>query len=191
MRIICVNTGNKFGSWYVDNLKHMIDNFSNLHYSSFEVINTLKIGGVYDKLQMFKLFRDGYNLYFDLDVVITGDCNKFVTKEFTVCKAWWRKPYNSPINSSIISWFGDKSEIYNYFCKDVKRNLRIYHNGIDQYIYHNYNHDCFVDGYCSSQTINKYDKKYQVYLFNQRHTHMRWKSWCQKYLLSQAVSTHF
>ena len=25
MRIICVNTGDKFGQWYVDNLKYMID----------------------------------------------------------------------------------------------------------------------------------------------------------------------
>ena len=26
-RIICVNTGDKFGQWYVDNLKYMIDKF--------------------------------------------------------------------------------------------------------------------------------------------------------------------
>ena len=80
LRIICVNTGAKFENWYVDNLKHMIDNYSNLQYDSFEVVNNLKFGGVYDKLQMFKLFRDGQNLYFDLDVIITGDCNKFVKK---------------------------------------------------------------------------------------------------------------
>ena len=42
MRIICVNTGNKFGQWYVDNLKHMIDNYSGLKYDSFEVITEEK-----------------------------------------------------------------------------------------------------------------------------------------------------
>ena len=62
----------------MDNLKHMIDTYSNLDYNCFEVIDCLKLCGVYDKLQMFKLFRDGQNLYFDLDVIITGDCNKFL-----------------------------------------------------------------------------------------------------------------
>ena len=28
MRIIAVNTGEKFGEWYVDNLKHMNDKYS-------------------------------------------------------------------------------------------------------------------------------------------------------------------
>ena len=36
MRIIAVNTGVKFGEWYVDNLKHMIDNYSGIKYDSFE-----------------------------------------------------------------------------------------------------------------------------------------------------------
>ena len=42
MRIIAVNTGIKFGEWYVDNLKHMIDNYSGLKYDSFEVIRDEK-----------------------------------------------------------------------------------------------------------------------------------------------------
>ena len=58
----------------------MIDNFSGLEYDTFEVLTESKYGGVYDKLQMFDKFRTGQNLYFDLDVVITGDCNKFLKK---------------------------------------------------------------------------------------------------------------
>lgn len=187
MRIICVNTGTKFENWYVDNLKHMIDTYSNLQYDSFEVVNNLKFGGVYDKLQMFKLFRDGQNLYFDLDVIITGDCNKFIKKELTVCKAWWRKPYHTPINSSIISWFGDNSNIYDLFVSDLAKKKRIYHKGIDSYLFNMFNPECFIEGFCSFQTVSKYDPKYQVYLFNQRHTQMRWKSWCQKFLLNRVV----
>ena len=34
MRIIAVNTGEKFGEWYVDNLKHMIDKYSGLKYDT-------------------------------------------------------------------------------------------------------------------------------------------------------------
>ena len=38
MRLICVNTGNKFSDWHTDNLKYMIDKFSGIKYDSFEVI---------------------------------------------------------------------------------------------------------------------------------------------------------
>ena len=53
MRIICVNTGYKFSEWYVQNLKHMIDTYSGLKYSSFEVIRDNNYEGVFNKLQMF------------------------------------------------------------------------------------------------------------------------------------------
>ena len=85
MRIICVNSGDKFAPWYVDNLKYMIDTYSNLKYDEFEIITDTLYGGVYDKLQMFDRFREGQNLYFDLDVVIRGDCSQFVRKNFSVC----------------------------------------------------------------------------------------------------------
>ena len=39
MRVIVVNTGDKFDQWYTDNLKYMIDNYSNLNYDKFEVID--------------------------------------------------------------------------------------------------------------------------------------------------------
>ena len=71
MRIICVNTGNKFSEWYVKNLKHMIDTYSGLKYDSFEVIRNNKFEGVFNKLQMFNveitaLFPTGtvYNVAF-------------------------------------------------------------------------------------------------------------------------------
>ena len=70
MRIICVNTGYKFSEWYVQNLKHMIDTYSGLKYSSFEVIRDNNYEGVFNKLQMFDYFKEGENLYFDLDIVI-------------------------------------------------------------------------------------------------------------------------
>tara|TARA_B100001564_G_scaffold301624_1_gene269026 strand:+ start:1697 stop:1927 length:231 start_codon:yes stop_codon:yes gene_type:complete len=70
MRLICCNTGERFGQWYVDNLKHMIDTYSGLKYDSFEVITEELYEGVFNKLQMFDKFRDGENLYFDLDIVI-------------------------------------------------------------------------------------------------------------------------
>ena len=60
MRIICVNTGTKYSQWYVDNLKHMIDNYSNLKYDKFEVITENRYDderGVFNKLLMFVTSR--------------------------------------------------------------------------------------------------------------------------------------
>ena len=47
MRIICVNTGNKFDSWYTRNLKHMIDTYSGLKYDEFVVISSENYKGVF------------------------------------------------------------------------------------------------------------------------------------------------
>ena len=185
MRIICVCTGSKFDYWYVDNLRHMIDNFSGLEYDAFEVLTESKYGGVYDKLQMFDRFRTGQNLYFDLDVVITGDCNKFLAENLTVCKAYWGEDYHSPINSSIISWRGDQSHVFKLFDENPDRFKRMYYRGIDQYIHKNFKYNMFYEGFCSYKEVKKYDKQYQVYIFNQNYEVMRWKSWCQKFLLAQ------
>ena len=93
IRVICVCTGTKYDPIWVDNLKYMVDNFSELDYSSFEVIEEEDYGDVYDKLQIFNKFRDGQNIYFDLDTVIRGDCNIFLEPKLHVCYAWWRDAF--------------------------------------------------------------------------------------------------
>ena len=118
MRIICVNTGDKFGNWYVKNLKHMIDTYSGLKYDEFVVITSENYRGVFNKLQMFDLYRDGENLYFDLDICIYGKVPNLIRKDPTVLHAWWRDRKHTTFNSSIISWTGDQSYIYNTFKKD-------------------------------------------------------------------------
>ena len=57
MRIICVRTGNKFDKWYEDNLKYMVDKYSNLEYDEFVVIRDEEYEGVFNKLQMFDRYR--------------------------------------------------------------------------------------------------------------------------------------
>ena len=86
MRIICVNTGNKFSDWHTNNLKHMIDNYSGISYDNFEVIREENHTGVFNKLQMFDRFRDGENLYFDLDVCIYDKFPDLKRKKLTVLK---------------------------------------------------------------------------------------------------------
>ena len=75
----------------------MIDNYSNLNYDKFEVIDEEIYEGVFDKLQMFDKFKDGQNIFFDLDVLIKGDCNKYLKNNLTICHAWWRSPTHTPL----------------------------------------------------------------------------------------------
>ena len=80
MRIICCRFGDKFNNWHVKNLKHMIDNYSGLKYDEFVVVSSDLYGNWYNKLQMYDIYKDGQNLYFDLDVVIFGELKNMVKK---------------------------------------------------------------------------------------------------------------
>ena len=191
MRIICVNTGNKFGQWYVDNLKHMIDNYSGLKYDSFEVIEEEKYKGVFNKLQMFDKFRDGENLYFDLDICFYNKVPNLIRKNLTVLHASWRDRAHTSFNSSIISWTGDQSHIYNTFKKDVNMWQEKYNKGIDQMLEENFEVANY-DKICYSIKGNEYNKKddnYSIMLFNQSQYLMLpgWSSWWTNYFLPISV----
>lgn len=182
MRIICVNTGDKFGQWYVDNLKYMIDNYSGLEYDSFEVINEEKHKGVFNKLQMFDKFRDGVNLYFDLDVCIYGKLPDLKRKNLTVLYAWWRDRYHTSLNSSIISWTGDQSHIYDKFMENPEQYQEKYNKGIDQMLEEMYNPKTY-DKVCYSIQNHIYEKvpnsNFNMVLFNQSQYLMNegWSNW--------------
>ena len=191
MRIICVNTGNKFGQWYVDNLKHMIDNYSGLKYDSFEVIEEEKYKGVFNKLQMFDKFRDGENLYFDLDICIYNKVPNLIRKDLTVLHAWWRDRAHTSFNSSIISWTGDQSHIYKKFMEDTDMWQEKYNKGIDQMLEENFEVANY-DKICYSIKGNEYNKKdnnYSIMLFNQSQYLMLpgWSSWWTDYFLPISV----
>ena len=104
--MIAVNTGDKFDQWYTDNLKYMIDNYSNLNYDKFEVIDEEIYEGVFDKLQMFNKFRDGQNIFFDLDILIKGDCNKFLKKKINSMSCLVEKSleHSSKLIHNILVW---------------------------------------------------------------------------------------
>ena len=179
LRVICVRTGDKFDKWYEDNLKYMIDTHSNLNYDEFVVIRDENYDGVFNKLQMFDRYRDGQNIYFDLDTIITGDCIHLLRKDFTVCLAWWRKVYHTPLNSSIMSWQGDRSDIFDLFNKDPEMFMMKYDKGMDQYLWENIDYKLFTkeDRYCSIQTVPDLSEEYSVYLFNQSHSLILQPGW--------------
>jgi hypothetical protein len=190
LRVICVRTGDKYDKWYEDNLKYMIDNYSNLEYNEFVCINEDLYDdeyGVFNKLQMFDKYKDGQNIYFDLDVVIKGDCNHFLRDEFTVCHAHWREPFHTPLNSSIISWKGDASHVTKSFHEDEEWCLLYYRKGMDQYLYEktDYNLYTIEDRYVSFRDVSV-ETDAPIYLFNQRYKELkREEAWFSKYLLNR------
>ena len=117
MRIICCRFGDKFTNWHVRNLKHMIDTYSGLKYDEFVVVSSDLYGNWYNKLQMYDIYRDGENLYFDLDVIIYDKLGtQIIRKDFTLLDdTWWREPAHTPLNSSVVSWTGDVSHIWKKF----------------------------------------------------------------------------
>ena len=193
LRIIAVNTGVKFGEWYVDNLKYMIDTYSGLNYDSFEVIRDENYYSWFNKLQMFDRFKDGQNLYFDLDIVIKGPVPNLLRKDFTLCHAWWRTPDHTPLNSSIMSWQGDQSHIYKKFSGDPDHFMLKYNRGIDQFIYEHipyktYNKVCYS---IKGREYDPEDPNYSICLFNQRKILMEdgWNGWWKNYFISDMATT--
>ena len=186
-RIICVNTGDKFSKWYTDNLKYMIDVWSGLGYDHFEVIDEEKHNGVFNKLQMFDKFRDGENLYFDLDVCIYDKLPNLKRQNLTVLHAWWRDRWHTSLNSSIISWTGDQSHIYKKFIEKPEYYQEKYNKGIDQMLEEMYNPATFGK-VCYTIQNNEFEdknKEYPMVLFNQRQFLMEpgWSGWWTNYFL--------
>ena len=118
MRIICCRFGDKFNQWHVDNLKHMIDEYSGLKYDSFEVIEDDLYGNWFNKFQMYDKLPN------------------LVRKDFTLLDdTWWREPAHTPLNSSIVSWTGDVSYIWDKFKKDDSFYVDTYTRGSDEWYY--------------------------------------------------------
>ena len=126
--LVMVCTGDKYPRSACTNIEYQLYNVG-FEYSRTHVI-TRGEGSVYDKLKMFEQCRkeDENYVYFDLDVVIK-DTIDVVRDDFTLLYAWWRPPYHTPLNSSVMAWKGDRMDIA--FGMDRSR----YTKGIDEYLY--------------------------------------------------------
>jgi len=186
MRIICCLFGDKFTQWHVDNLKHMIDTYSGLKYDSFEVITEDLYGNWYNKFQMYDKFRDGENLYFDLDMVISGELPNLIRKEFTLLDdTWWREEAHTPLNSSIVSWTGDVSHIWDKFKANDTYYLEKYNKGSDEFYYREVEYQTY-DPVCPKINMNKLNTDYNVCTLGQMHHVMEkgWTGWWSQYFIS-------
>lgn len=124
LTVFCVCVGDKYHSGYVYALKEMVEkNLSIPH--RFKCITTRKLDGIetinppipyqgwWGKLSLFyPRVATGPSLYFDLDVVITGNLDYLV--DFTEHKfsapANWARSGHGGIQSSVMAWRGNWTE---------------------------------------------------------------------------------
>ena len=188
MRIICCRFGKKFTDWHVKNLKHMIDTYSGLSYDSFEVIENDLYGNWYNKLQMYDKFRDGENLYFDLDMIIYNKLPNLIRKDFTLLNdTWWRESAHTPLNSSIVSWTGDVSHIWNKFKSNEQHYLNIYNKGSDEFYFKEIEYNTY-DNICPSikDYVYKKPENFSIVTLGQMHHVLEkgWTGWWSNYLIN-------
>jgi hypothetical protein len=160
----------------------MIDNYSGLKYDSFEVIEDDIYGNWFNKFQMYDRFRDGENLYFDLDMIIYDTLPNLVRKNFTLLDDnWWRETAHTPLNSSIVSWTGDVSYIWDKFKKDDLNYIKTYTKGSDEWYYKNINYETY-DKVCPSIKDYLYQKppQFSICTLGQMH-HLQEKGWSDWY----------
>ncbi|MFW0776212.1 MAG: hypothetical protein ACN2B6_00640 [Rickettsiales bacterium] len=118
LTVWCVCTGDKYNSGHVYALKRMV----NKHLSErfvFKCVTEKTIHGVFcvkpkvlykswwDKFNLFWL-ANGPSIYFDLDVVITGNLDYLVafTKHDLAAPANWGQSGHGGIQSSVMCWSG-------------------------------------------------------------------------------------
>ena len=171
MEIILVNTPPKFGDNYWTDRIHKMLWESNTQYDSITVITDSIFGGVYDKIRIFDRCKENRQyLYLDLDIVINSKLNHLTRKEFTLLKAWWRPPFHTPLNSSIMSWHGDRSDIYKKFNSDPDYNIIKYNKGIDEFIFNEIQYDVY-DKVCDCYGWPS-DGNYSITLYSQNLEYM-------------------
>ena len=186
-RIICCRFGDKFTQWHVDNLKHMIDTYSRIEYDEFVVIEEDLYGNQYNKFQMYDKYRDGENLYFDLDIIIYGRLRNMFIQNFTLLDdKWWREPAHTPLNSSIVSWTGDVSHIWEKFWPYADDYMKKYNLGSDEWYYKEIEYEMY-NPVCPKFNIKERDKNFSVCTLGQMHHIMEegWTGWWSPYFLER------
>ena len=157
LNIISVKWGTKYSSNDVNNLYKMVqknlsipftfycltENPPGLDAGVLPIQITEDLEGVWNKLLLFKEFKEGTNLYFDIDTIIQNPIDSlldYVSDNLTMVKCYWKDieadlPEWVPTlrNSSILLWKGDLSYIWEEFNKDPDANM-VRYLGIDRWL---------------------------------------------------------
>lgn len=138
MLIACVKQGAKYGAEYVTNLKAGVERYLPTGDHRFVCYTDNPVDGVgceplpadlpgwWAKVGLFKLRQP--LLYFDLDVVITGDLTRAIEWEgFGILNDWWLPTYNS----SVMKLTGNEGFIWDEFNPDERAK---WHMGDQHYV---------------------------------------------------------
>lgn len=121
LTVYCVYWGDKYDKAYVYALKEMVEKnltitheFVCITKEHFEDIKTItpvvEYVGWWQKIQLFApKIATGPSLYFDLDIIITGNINYLVnyTKYKIAAPANWAKSGHGGLQSSVMAWRGN------------------------------------------------------------------------------------
>lgn len=168
LKVSCVLTGDKYSEKDVYRLKRNVEDnltvpFEFVCLSDRLIPNVTTIlleendWGVWNKLYLFKHLKE--TLYFDLDVYIQHNIDSLIKEDLTVIHCFW-KPYwedethfgynNTLKNSSIMSWKGDYSHIFEKFVEDENYNM-VKFPGTDRFLDHHYSLDTYPSGVAFSR----------------------------------------
>jgi len=129
LNVFCVFWGDKYDKSYVYALKEMVEKnltvehrFKCITKTNLPGINTVKpfvpYRGWWQKIGLFSPgIATGPSLYFDLDVVITGNIDYLVdyTKNQLAAPANWAQSGHGGIQSSVMAWSGNWFEPFRQF----------------------------------------------------------------------------
>jgi hypothetical protein len=123
LTVWCLNWGDKYSDYYVQRLQQSVSDYVTLKHR-FICITEREIEGVetippvvvwpgwWGKIQLFKPgFADDYNLWLDLDVVITGNLDNMILQysgEHMACAKNWAASGWGGCQSSVMLWKGGK-----------------------------------------------------------------------------------
>lgn len=129
LSVYCVYWGNKYHKGYVYALKDMVGKYLTVEHE-FKCISTDKFDGIiqvtpyvpysgwWQKIGLFApRIATGPSLYFDLDIVITGNIDYLVdyTQHKFAAPANWAASGHGGIQSSVMAWSGNWFEPYEKF----------------------------------------------------------------------------
>ena len=127
--VCCVKVGDRYGDEYVRKLrdgvaKHLPADHNFVCFTGRPVEGVrcypppADLPGWFAKIGLFKLGRP--LIYFDLDVVITGDLSPLLEqKQFSIIKDWWLPGFNS----SVMVLTGNERKVWSLFSPEMMANL--------------------------------------------------------------------
>ena len=106
--------------WWVDNILYQFDRI-NVKPDNVHVIKNPIHFTSWNKLALFKKHKNNRQyLFLDLDtIIVKNDVLDWLSNDLSILFNWWNSwPATTSVNSSVMSWRGDYSYIYEHFLEN-------------------------------------------------------------------------